>query len=94
MSWGRVQEMDLLALTRTRSAEICRQRLGAMYVDPIGMKLLALIQEMDLLALARTQSLGLRLDLSEVFPIPVKIRNGENVRASELESCGLSIQLS
>ena len=62
--------MDLLALTRTQSAEIYRKQLSAMYVDPIGVKSLAPIQEMDLLALARTWSLGLCSDLSEEFPIP------------------------
>ena len=69
MSWGRVQEMDLWALTRTRSAEICGKRFGAMYVDPIGVKSLEPVQEMDLLALARTRSLTLCLDLSEVCPL-------------------------
>ena len=61
--------MDLLALTRTQSAEICRKRFGAMYVDPIGVKSLESVQEMDLLALARTRSVKVPLDLSQLFPI-------------------------
>ena len=57
MSLERVQEMDLWALIRTQSAEVCRKQFGAMYVDAIGVKSLEPVQEMDLLALARTRSI-------------------------------------
>ena len=53
--WGCIQEMDLLALARTRGAAICISRLGAKNVNHNGIQPSELVQEVDLLVLTRTR---------------------------------------